>query len=231
MPTFQILQNPLTISSQDLGIFKSTLLPSFQLHSGLAVVAYLAGRYTNHVDLKDWLWPSGMVLNAIWSALGRRVYGGLPGLTSQPSIPLSVAWPILPWSEKLLLSLVTIWGTRLTYRIVTRSLARGEDDPRYAEVKKEKGFWNNALFSTFLPEAVMQTIISLPFTAPFRSEPVVALGADTQWAGVARSAAVGLFTAGMALEVLADWQLARYQEEGRGDLCTEGVFSIVRHPK
>lgn len=218
----QILQNPLTISRDDLGIFKSTLLPSIQLHSGLAVIAYGFGRYTNRLEAKDWLWPSGQVINAWWSAIGRRVYAGLP---------LSQAWSILTWSEKLLLSGVSIWGLRLFYRIASRSILRGEDDPRYAEVKKEKGFWNNALFSTFLPEAVFQTVISLPFTAPFRSEPVLALGGDPRWSGVVRSAACGVFAAGLALEVLADAQIARYRSEGRRDLDREGVFSIVRHPK
>ena len=218
----QVLQNPLTISQADLGIFKSTLLPSLQLHSGLAVVAYVAGRLTNRVELKDWLWPSGMVINALWSAIGRRVYNG---------ITARQAWNILPWSEKLILSTVTIWGTRLFYRIATRSVARGEDDPRYAEVKKEKGFWNNAIFSTFLPEALVQTVISLPFTMPFRSEPVVAFGALPQWVGVTRSVAMGMFAAGMALEVLADAQIEQHKRKGRSDLCRDGVFSIVRHPK
>jgi len=218
----QILQNPLTISQADLGIFKSTLLPSLQLHSGLAVVAYLAGRFTNRVELKDWLWPSGMVINALWSAIGRRVYNG---------ITARQAWRMLPWSEKLILSTVTVWGTRLFYRIASRSLARGEDDPRYTAAKQEKGFWNNAIFSTFLPEALMQTVIALPFTMPFRSEPVVAFGADPQWAGVARSTAIGMFAAGMALEVLADTQIAQHKKKGRDDLCRDGVFSIVRHPK
>lgn len=163
-----------------------------------------------------------MVINALWNAIGRRVYNG---------ITARQAWSILPWSEKLILNTVTIWGTRLFYRIATRSVARGEDDPRYAEVKKEKGFWNNAFFSTFAPEALVQTVICLPFTMPFRSEPVVALGADPQWAGVYRSVAIGIFAAGMALEVLADTQIAQHKKKGRSDLCREGVFSIVRHPK
>jgi len=218
----QILQNPLTTSQADLGISKSTLLPSLQLHSSLAVVAYLAGRVTDRVEVKDWLWPSGMVVNALWRAIGRRVYN---------RITARQAWRLLPWSEKLILSTVTIWGTRLFYRIATRSIARGEDDPRYAEVKKEKGFWNNAIFSTFLPEAVVQAVICLPFTMPFRSEPVVAFGAHPGSAGLARSIAMGMFAAGMALEVLADTQIEQHKTRGRTDLCRDGVFSIVRHPK
>lgn len=66
-----------TNSLFDVGIFKDTLVPSFTLHSGLAVIAYGAARYTQRVEAKDWLWPTGQVANAWWSAVGRRIAGGL----------------------------------------------------------------------------------------------------------------------------------------------------------
>jgi steroid 5-alpha reductase family enzyme len=68
----------------------------------------------------------------------------------------------------LVLTGVTLWGGRLFYRIASRSVKRGGDDPRYEEEKKEEGYWNMALFKIFLPEAFFQMLISLPFTAPFR---------------------------------------------------------------
>lgn len=144
-----------------VGILKNTLLPSLGFHSGLTVVAYTASRVVNRVDGKDWLWPLGQVANAWWSAIGTRVvYGGLS---------LGTALSSLVYPEKVLLAGVTAWGLRLFYHIASRTIAAPSDDPRYLEEKKEPGFWNKAFVKMFLPEAVIQAIISLPFTLPFRN--------------------------------------------------------------
>ncbi|KAF1919936.1 hypothetical protein BDU57DRAFT_470510 [Ampelomyces quisqualis] len=201
----------------DVGIFKDTLVPSFTLHSGLAVIAYGAARYTQRVEAKDWLWPTGQVANAWWSAIGRRIAGGLT---------VSQAFKRLSWHERVVLTGVTLWGGRLFYRIAQRSIQRGEDDPRYAEAKKEEGFWNTAIFKVFLPEALFQTIISLPFVAIFRHEGTVMTG----YHPYVQMLAVGLFSSGLAMESLADYQLDQYKAEGGRGILREGVWSIVRNP-
>jgi steroid 5-alpha reductase family enzyme len=202
----------------DVGILKDTLAPSFGLHSGLAVIAWGAARYTGRVEAKDWLWPSGQVINAWWSAVGRRVYAGLT---------LSQALNRLSWHERLVLTGVTLWGGRLFYRIAKRSIDRGKDDPRYEEVKKEEDFWTKSLFTTFIPEAFFQMLISLPFTAPFRHEGAALMG----YHPLVQMLSVGLFSAGLALETLADYQLDKFKAEGGTGLLKEGVWSIVRNPK
>ncbi|OWY54324.1 hypothetical protein AA0120_g4226 [Alternaria tenuissima] len=201
----------------DVGILKDTLVPSLTLHSGLALIAYGAARYTNRVEAKDWLWPSGQVVNAWWSAVGRRLAQGYT---------VSQAFSRLSWHERVILTGVTLWGGRLFYRIVRRSLQRGGDDPRYAEVKKEEGFWNSALFKVFVPEAFFQMLISLPFTAPFRHEGAVMTG----YHPFVQMFAVGLFSSGLALETLADYQLDQFKAEGNKGIMREGVWSIVRNP-
>lgn len=144
-----------------VGILKDTLLPSLGLHSGLAVVAYTASRVANRVDGKDWLWPSGQVANAWWSAIGHRVvYGGLS---------LGAAFSSLSYPDKVLLGGVTAWGARLFYQVASKSVEAKTDDARYLEEKKDPNFWNKALFTMFIPEAVFQAVISLPFTLPFRN--------------------------------------------------------------
>ena len=203
-----------------LGIIHDTLLPSLQIHSGLSLLAYTAARVSGRAEVKDWLWPSGMVLNAWWSAIGRKVY--------QTDLSISDAFRQLGWSEKTLLFGVTAWGLRLFYRIATRSVSRGKDDPRYEEPKKQPGFWNKALFNLFLPEAVFQSLITLPVTAPFRYP---SAGPASEFAGWIRGAAVGLFSPGFAMEILADRQAAKHKDSGARGLKTDGVWSIVRHPK
>jgi len=203
----------------DIGIFKDTLAPSLALHSSFALLAWAAGRHTNRVEAKDWLWPSAQVANAWWSAVGRHMFEGMT---------LSQTLGRLSWPERLILTGVTAWGGRLLYRIASRSINRGSDDPRYEEsgVKNEEGFWNKALFTIFFPEAIFQSIISLPFTAPFRHEGAVLTG----YHPYVQMLAVGLFSAGFALEILADYQLDAYKQEKSGGLKRDGVWSIVRHP-
>ena len=212
------------LGTSSLGLMHTAVLPSFTLNAGLSAVAYGISRYTDRVEGKDYLWASGMTLNAWWSAIGSRVIN--------EGLSVSQAWSSLGYSQKLLLAGATAWGVRLTSRVVSRSLQRGEDDPRYAAKKTDPGFWNKALFTTFLPEAVAQTIIALPFTIPFRqvyecaqASPVVSYG------HYIHALAVFLFSAGFTLETLADVQLETFKKNNGQGVNQEGVWSIVRHPK
>jgi steroid 5-alpha reductase family enzyme len=212
-----------TVDTSAVGILRSTLLPSLGLQSGLSIIAYTGSRLTNRVDGKDWIWPAGQVLNAWWSAIGSKIVS--------ENVDASTAWSELDYPLKLILFGVTIWGGRLFYRVVSRSISRGHDDPRYESAKAEPDFWNKSLFSIYLPEALFQTLISLPFTLPFKETqlgftpyPVPAC------AEFATGLGVFLFGAGFALEVLADSQLAAHNEKNQ-DLDTAGVWSIVRHPQ
>lgn len=213
------------LGTSALGLLHSAILPSFSLHAGLSAVAYGVSRYTDRVEGKDVLWASGMTLNAWWSAIGSKyVYDNVAPID---------AWNGLGYSQKLLLAGVTAWGVRLTSRVVSRSLKRGKDDPRYDAKRKDPGFWNKALFTTFLPEAVVQTIISLPFTIPFRAVAESAVASPFTSNGfVFHSLAIFLFTTGFALETLADAQLESFKKDNNTQgINREGVWSIVRHPK
>lgn len=220
-PSFHTTRPDVHLQPGDVGILKSTLLPSFGIYSGLSIATFAAAKATDRVELKDWLWPSGQVLNAWWSAIGRPMY--------ETGIPLATAWGRLSWTEKVLLGSVTLWGSRLFARIASRSLVRGKDDARYDAVKKQPGFWRTALLKIFIPEAVFLSVISLPFTVPFNiSSSKIELGACSL--KLVRALGVGLFGAGFALESLADAQLELHCKE-RDDLCRHGVWSLVRHPK
>lgn len=205
------------VDSTAVGILRSTLLPSFGIQSGLSLIAYAGSRAADRLDGKDWIWPTGQVVNAWWSAVGARVL--------YDNLDVSTALSTLEYPEKLILGGVTLWGGRLLYRIVSRSISRGADDPRYEAAKDEPGFWNKSLFSIFIPEAAFQTLISLPFTLPFRAQSSLPPSAE-----LATGLGIFLFSSGFALEVLADTQLSEHREKS-SNLDTEGVWSIVRHPK
>lgn len=205
----------------DVGIFKDCIYPSVALHGGLAVLAYGLGRVNNNVQTKDYLWAVAPIVNTWWGAVGRRVV--------QRGIPVTQAIGSLSRPERLILGGVTLWGGRLLYRVVTRAQKRGKDDPRYDEMKSEPGFWNKSLFSVYLPEALFQVLITLPMTAPFYHQGAVLSG----YHPFLQAVAVGLFTAGLTLETLADSQLDDHKQSAAGDtsLLKEGVWSLSRHPK
>ncbi|KAM0347667.1 hypothetical protein ACHAPU_004681 [Fusarium lateritium] len=212
------------LGTSALGLLHSTVLPSFTLHAGLSAVAYGISRYTNRIEGKDYLWASGMTLNAWWSAIGSRVVND--------GLSIGDAWYTLSYSQKLLLAGVTAWGVRLTSRVVSRSLKRGKDDPRYETETKDASFWNQALFTTFLPEAVAQTLIALPFTVPFRDVyECLQASPVTSYGQIFHALAIFLFSAGFALETLADAQLESFKKNNTTEsINREGVWSIVRHP-
>ena len=218
-------------TASDVGIFKSTLLPSFTLHSGLSVATYVASRCADRAELKDFNWPASQVLNAWWSAVGTHVY--------HDGLSVHEAWRELAWSEKVLLGGVTVWGTRLFYRLAKRSMCRpaGTDDPRYQQAKAKEqggtaGFWGltSSFVKLYLPEALFLTVITLPFTLPFRGGHATGISMDHDVACALRALGIGLFGAGFTLETLADSQQASHRDQC-GDLCRHGVWSIVRHPK
>lgn len=212
------------IPANTLGLLNHTLLPNLNLHASLSLLAYTAGRATSRIESKDWLWPSGMVINA-W-------YNGVISPAFKHNISLSASLRSLSWTQKLLLGGVTAWGTRLFYRIATRSIKRGKDDPRYIDFSEDKSFWSKAFFTAFLPEAVFQSLISLSWAIPLSAPASTGSPAPpSEYREVLNAAAVGLYSAGMAMEILADAQLEQHKASGNKDLNTQGVWSIVRHPK
>jgi steroid 5-alpha reductase family enzyme len=154
--------------------------------------------------------------------------GILTGASTDISFPK--AWSTLGWNEKVLVTGMTLWGGRLFSRMLARTLAHEEDDVRYEQVKQEKDFWSKALFTQFLPEALFQAVITLPFTISFRALPSETFHAPSDWYQFVHSLAVGLFSAGFILETLADAQLDKHKLNST-EIKSDGVWSIVRHPK
>ncbi|KAK6507442.1 hypothetical protein TWF481_005874 [Arthrobotrys musiformis] len=245
---------PPSTTTNTLGILSSHLFPSLTLHTTLSLAAYTAGRFTDRLDSKDLLWPSAFVGN-VW-------YHGVvwPYMTGRGG-----AWEVLcqmGYGNRLILTGVTVWGCRLFWKVFWRVKGRERDDGRYeryrevVRVQKGKGdlekavevdegevgreMWNSAFFGIFLPEAFVQTFVSLgwcgvgysaPYYHDFESGVWVGLdGGGEGWRGWVHGVAIGVFAAGLALEVLADSQLGRGKKVDKGKIVRGGVWSIVRHP-
>lgn len=206
----------------DVGVLRDTLLPNLAFHSALAVPAYLIGRSVNHLEAKDVLWSTGQVSNVLYTAIIR------PSLVR--GIPLEGVLRNITRPGWITIAGISVWGVRLAYRVVSRSLARGGDDPRYTAIKQESSGWTKAFFAQFVPEAIVQSLITLAVTIPFRAG-IPVIGAPAEYAGLIDALAIGLWSAGFGLEVLADWQLSSHKASGDQGVLRTGVWSIVRHPK
>jgi steroid 5-alpha reductase family enzyme len=210
------------VSLVDVGVLRDTLLPNLAFHSALAVPAYLFGRGLDRLVAKDVLWSTGQVSNVLYASIIR------PSLVQ--GVPLERVLKSITRPRWVTIAGVSLWGTRLAYRVISRTVASGSDDPRYTAVKQDPSGWTKAFFTTFVPEAIVQSLITLAVTIPFRSG-VPVIGAPSEYAGIIDALAIGLWSAGFGLEVLADWQLASHKDNGEQGLLRQGVWSIVRHPK
>ncbi|KAF3942307.1 hypothetical protein ABW19_dt0205786 [Dactylella cylindrospora] len=235
---------PPATTTNTIGLLTTHLLPSLTLHTSLSLVAYSAGRFTNRLDSKDLLWPSSLLVNAWYHGIVHPyMFGRAKGV-----------WECLRdmgYSQKLILGGVSVWGVRLFVKVFMKVKGRRRDDGRYekyrveaARTVKEGGdgevereMWNKAFLGIFLPEAVVQSFVSLGWSVLRYSRRVVGspmTGAATvtgteglssipvvegvvtgggggleRWRGYMHMIAIATFAAGLALEMIADSQLKR----------------------
>lgn len=131
-----------------------------------------------------------------------------------------------PARQALVVTLVTIWGLRLSLHILRRSIGRGEDF-RYAEMRRNWGkrFPWVSLFTIFLLQAAILWAVSLPLWQAQRSAEPASLGALD---------AVGtlVFLVGLFFETVGDEQLRRFKADpaNRGKVMDRGLWRYTRHP-
>jgi steroid 5-alpha reductase family enzyme len=130
------------------------------------------------------------------------------------------------WRALLILTLVSIWGARLSLHIHLRNRKHTEDI-RYARMREEHGssFWWYSYFSIFLLQGVLALLISAPLFSVFsRSSP-----SDFLWSD---AIGIALWTTGFIFETLGDWQLKKFKSNptNKGRLLTTGLWSLTRHP-
>jgi steroid 5-alpha reductase family enzyme len=133
-----------------------------------------------------------------------------------------------PMSQRswLLVTLMTIWGGRLSRHILRRNHGKGED-PRYQAMRASQGeaFWWRSLFTVFWLQGALLWFVALPILVAVRAP---------QPAGLTPFDAVGVvvFAVGLAFEVVGDYQLARFKADpsNRGRVLDRGLWRYTRHP-
>jgi len=125
----------------------------------------------------------------------------------------------------ILLSLVSIWGLRLSIYIFIRNHRKPEDF-RYKAWREEHGpnWWWYSFFQTFLLQGLFMWIISTPLSAAFISTkqsfiPIAIIG-------------LILWIIGFYFEAMGDYQLSRFKSNpsNKGKVLDTGVWRYSRHP-
>jgi len=132
-----------------------------------------------------------------------------------------------PGRKILILTLVTLWGLRLTIFLAWRNAGKGEDF-RYQEFRRHYGpkrYWWFSFFQVFLLQGVLMWLISAPL-----------LGAQfyglNQSFGVLDVLGTLLWVIGIIFEAGGDFQLARFKSkaENQGKVLDKGLWRYTRHP-
>jgi len=127
----------------------------------------------------------------------------------------------------ILMTMVTVWGLRLSGYLTWRNAGRGEDF-RYHQFRQNYGarrYWWVSFFQTFLLQGVLMWLISAPL-----------LGAQTD-AGTGRLGAgdylgMTFWIIGFIFEAGGDFQLARFRADPsrKGKVLNTGFWRYTRHP-
>jgi steroid 5-alpha reductase family enzyme len=163
---------------------------------------WLVARVAKRIDAVDTAWGLGFVVVA-WSAALQQSSG----------------------RNWLVAGLVSIWGVRLAVHIGRRSMKRGSEDPRYAELgrKWHGNYWLQAYFRIFLLQGVLIWFISLPVVLATGS-PIGRLG----WLGTAGAI---IWLIGFIVEAFADRQLANFiNQPDHPKVLQTGLWRYSRHP-
>ncbi|WP_426573144.1 DUF1295 domain-containing protein [Aquihabitans sp. McL0605] len=126
----------------------------------------------------------------------------------------------------IVLSLVAVWGLRLSGYLAWRNLGHGEDY-RYRAMRKKWGdrFWWISFFQVFLLQGALMWIVSLPVQ-------LAATAAQPASFGPLAYLGVAVWTVGLLFETIGDAQLARFKadEANQGRVMDQGLWRYTRHP-
>lgn len=167
---------------------------------------WLASLRLKDASIVDIAWGVSFIISA-WIYFGLSQEGFLP-------------------RKLLVVSLVTIWGLRLSAYIFNRNRGRGEDF-RYQNWRNQFGRswpWRSYVQVFFL-QGFLAWIISLPLLAAQYS-PTPGTLTVLDWSGAA------LWLAGFSFETIGDWQLARFRKKSNtpGEILRTGLWKYTRHP-
>jgi steroid 5-alpha reductase family enzyme len=143
---------------------------------------------------------------------------------------VAVAWVLLPAAGVLAVKpylitlLVTLWGLRLAFHLISRNLGQGEDK-RYRQWRERGGdrWWLKTYYRIFLLQGGIALVVATPLIAAFHRP------YDLHFINLV---GVLVWAAGFVYELLADVQLSQFKSDpaNRGRVMNEGLWGRSRHP-
>lgn len=128
-----------------------------------------------------------------------------------------------PTRRLCLVAMVSLWSGRLIRLVLSR--CKGPEDARYARLRAEWGSSAGRMFlGLYLLQAAVASAVSVPYLVS-AADPAAGLRP-------LESAALTLWCAAFAGEVLADAQLSAFKRSasGKGRVCDTGLWRYSRHP-
>lgn len=127
----------------------------------------------------------------------------------------------------LLLSLVTLWGMRLSIHLAIRNIGKGEDF-RYKEFRRKYGenrYWWISFFQTFLLQGILMWLISAPLLGAH-------LSGNTNALNIVDLLAILVWMIGFIFEAGGDYQLVKFKSNpsNKGKVLNTGLWRYTRHP-
>lgn len=182
----------------------------------LRAVAFADLAATLAVFAASALVDNSSVYDAYWSVAPIAIAPWLAAHPAAAGAPLA--------RQALVITLVTLWGLRLTYNWARGFENLAHEDWRYVELRRKTGraYWLVSLFGIHAMPTVMVYLgcVALypALTSPRPLGPLDALAAAVTLAAV-------------AVELAADEQLRAFRKERReGEILARGLWAFSRHP-
>jgi steroid 5-alpha reductase family enzyme len=188
----------------------------------------------NVVDLVAVSGTSAVVLlgmHAVTFAIGRRIgrYNVVDTAWGIGFIAVVAVAAVLGHGDAtrrwLLLTLVAIWGLRLSWHMYRKSAGRGED-PRYGDLLGNDPSAGRVLRKVFLLQALAAWFVSVPLQLSAISGPTPRSVLAVTVGGVL------LWAVGVVFEAVGDHQLRGFKADPahRGVVMDRGLWAWTRHP-
>ncbi|MGB0863619.1 MAG: DUF1295 domain-containing protein [Saprospiraceae bacterium] len=186
--------------------FVSTLMYGLTVITASITVVWLISLLVKDSSIVDIFWGTGFVI-VVWFylfSLGEVYFTG---------------------RNLFFVSLVSLWGLRLTAHIGYRNIGKPEDY-RYQEWRAEAGkhYWWVSYLRVFLLQGIILWMLSALFI------PILKIEENTF--STTFIIGISLFAIGLFFEAVGDWQLMQFKKSpsNKGKIMQTGLWKYTRHP-
>ena len=127
----------------------------------------------------------------------------------------------------LIVTLVSIWGIRLSAYLLWRNFGKGEDR-RYQAMRQKHGqqFWWVSLFTVFLLQGTIMWFVAMPLLVGLYHSP------SASSLGIVDVIGIVVWFTGLFFETVGDYQMARFKSDpdNQGQVMDKGLWRYTRHP-